>query len=627
MVLAPDRTRIFISYSHKDQRYLEELHAHLAYYEQKGSIDFWDDTKIGSDSRWYREIEKAIASARIAILLVSPDYLVSELNELTSLLVAAEDEGVTILPVIVKPCAFENTPLAQFQSINSSSKPLSSMNKSRREAIWEKVVELVRESRASLFTPSQALSELSLSTTQPVKTMLYTYRGHTARVNGVRWSPDGKLIASVSDDRTVQIWDAATGRHAITHHGDTGFVFAVAWSPEGKYIAAGGEGKAVHIIDALTGRQRFTHQSDAQVVAALDWSPDGKYLALGSANIWPYRSDEDIVEVIDAFTGKQVFTYRSHARAKAALAWSPNGMYLASASYDGLVEILYVASTSLSSTYQGSSDQVNTVMWSPDGRYIAAGEVDGTVQVWDTQTKRVVSTYRGYSGAILATAWAPDGQHIVSAGEGQTVQVWNVRTGETIQTYYGHSGTVYSVAWSPDGTRIASAGQDKTVQIWQISFAATEESKEQWLQEGNAYSQVQRYEEALTAFERAISLDPSYAPSYLNKGEALDNLGRYEEALAAYEQAIRLDPNYARSYHNRGNVLSKLKRYEAAKSSYKRALRLEQATGDVIAEQHEYSSLDNVQTQMGHLKEAERSYQLGQEERLVGGEEEGGIAL
>lgn len=262
MVLAPDRTRIFISYSHTDQKYLEELHVHLVYYEQKGSIDFWDDTRIKPGSRWYREIEKAIASARIAILLVSSDYLASRFiaeDELTLLLGDAEKEGITILPLILKPCAYENSPLARFQPINTPSKPLSSMTKSRREAVWEKVVEFVQYSLASMLTPPSAASERFLSPVLPTKTMLYTYRGHAARVNAAKWSPDGKLIASASDDGTVQIWDATTGSHLLTYLGNTGFVFAIAWSPDGKYLAVGEGDATVSIIDTLTAKTRFTH--------------------------------------------------------------------------------------------------------------------------------------------------------------------------------------------------------------------------------------------------------------------------------------------------------------------------------------------------------------------------------
>ena len=636
MVLASDRTRIFISYSHRDQRYLDELHAHLAFFEKKGDIDFWDDTRIQPGSRWYREIEKAISSARIAIVLVSADYLASKFiqeRELPPLLKAAQAEDVTILSVILSPCAFEQTALAQFQPINSPSKPLISMKKSKRDAVWEKVVELVQASLASLHTPPPASSEVSLSATLSARTRLsatlsaqtrlYTYRGHTARVNAVQWSPDGKFVASISDDHTIQLWDATTGSQVTTYPGDKGFDLAIAWSPDGKYLATGGDTHTVLIYEIPTGKLRTTYKSEAPVVAALAWSPDERYLASGSANIWPYLSTGDTVEIVEPFTGKRVFTYDSSPRATASLTWSPDSQYLAFASNDGLIEVHDIANTSLFRTYHGSSDQVNAVKWSPDGKYIAGGNADGTVQIWNTLTGEVVFTYYGHSGSTLTLAWSPDGGYIASAGEDKTVHIWNVQTGQTVQTYYGHSGMVFSVVWSPDGRRIASAGQDKTVQIWQVGFIATVESKEQWLLEGNSYSQSQRYEEALAAYEEAIRLEPNYALSYLNKGKALTELGRYSEALTAFDQAIRLGPDYARSHHNRGEVLSKLGQDEAAVSSYEQALQLEQATGDVVAEQLEYASLSKVQANVGYIKESESYYKKEDGEQTAGVEANG----
>ena len=74
---------------------------------------------------------------------------------------------------------------------------------------------------------------------------LLTYTGHTDQVRAVAWSPDGKLIASGSDDGTVQVWDASTG--ANIHVYQSGSVLALAWSPDGKLIASGGADSTVQV--------------------------------------------------------------------------------------------------------------------------------------------------------------------------------------------------------------------------------------------------------------------------------------------------------------------------------------------------------------------------------------------
>src|SRR5579871_6471088 len=140
------RTKAFISYSHKDRTYLEELHEHLAHYEKQGLIHYWDDQKLTPGMPWEDNIKQAITSAKVAILLVSPSFLASEFinsHELPPLLEAAQNEGALLLVVILRYCLFAHTPLAKFQTVNNPSEPLSEKDQGARDRIWVKVVELV----------------------------------------------------------------------------------------------------------------------------------------------------------------------------------------------------------------------------------------------------------------------------------------------------------------------------------------------------------------------------------------------------------------------------------------------------------------------------------------------------
>ena len=135
----PIRDRVFISYSHKNARWLERLQVHFAPFERQGKIVRWDDTMIAPGSKWQEEISRALASAKVAIPLVSAEFLASDFilnEELPRLLSAAENDGVVIIPVILGPCAFnEVEDLAQFQSINPPTQPLSALSKSKREQV------------------------------------------------------------------------------------------------------------------------------------------------------------------------------------------------------------------------------------------------------------------------------------------------------------------------------------------------------------------------------------------------------------------------------------------------------------------------------------------------------------
>lgn len=147
------RNQVFVSYSHADSAYLARLKIHLRPFERSGSVVVWSDSAITTGQRWRREIASAIDRAAVAILLVSADFLASDFiaeNELPPLLQGAQDIGVRILPVVLKPCAFLETPeVAQFQALNDPGNPLISLDEGQQEALWLRLAIEARDALAS----------------------------------------------------------------------------------------------------------------------------------------------------------------------------------------------------------------------------------------------------------------------------------------------------------------------------------------------------------------------------------------------------------------------------------------------------------------------------------------------
>ena len=154
---------IFVSYSHNDKKWLKRLQVHLRPLAQKGAVDAWDDTRIKAGDKWRDEIRKAIASAKVAILLISAGFLASEFitqNELPPLLEAEKSRGLVILPVIISPCRFTQTEsLSVFQAINASLIPLNRMAKWKQEDL---LVELSVIIESVLMASSEAPSSKNL---------------------------------------------------------------------------------------------------------------------------------------------------------------------------------------------------------------------------------------------------------------------------------------------------------------------------------------------------------------------------------------------------------------------------------------------------------------------------------
>ena len=142
------RDKIFVSYSHADKKLFNEFKTMLAPAIRKGVVHLWDDTKIAPGAKWRDEIEKALAEARIAVLLVSPKFLESEFianHELPPLLKAAEEDGLTVFWIYLEHCLYEQTEIATYQAAHNISKPLSALSKSERQAVLsETCAKLIR---------------------------------------------------------------------------------------------------------------------------------------------------------------------------------------------------------------------------------------------------------------------------------------------------------------------------------------------------------------------------------------------------------------------------------------------------------------------------------------------------
>ncbi len=130
-------SHIFISYSHRDERWLNDLQTHLAPFCRDGSVTAWSDQQIATGSKWFLDIQAALAQASVAVLLVTPSFLASDFihnYELTPILKEAGLGGMRIVWIPVRACAFEKTSLKDYQAVIDPKKPLATMKADRDEA-------------------------------------------------------------------------------------------------------------------------------------------------------------------------------------------------------------------------------------------------------------------------------------------------------------------------------------------------------------------------------------------------------------------------------------------------------------------------------------------------------------
>lgn len=332
-----------------------------------------------------------------------------------------------------------------------------------------------RFAHAALLASSSQAGPLATQTIiNHQKGLIFT--GHLASVNALAWSPDGKFIASASDDTFVQVFDSTTGTRTIIYKGHTEEVAAVAWSRNGQFIASAGQDRTVQIWNTTSGAAPvFTYKGHTDRVNSVSWSSNDDLLASGS--------DDKSVQVWQAGSGDRAFTFLGHTAGVLCVGWQPDNSSVASSSWDGTLRDWatvqhgdhFNAGDQIFNYAGHGKNEVYALAWSPDGRFIVSAGADQTVQIsnGDDGTPRppffTDHRRKDHVNRVLTVSWSPDGTSIASGDQDGNVYVWRTAGRKTFFKYTGHQGPVNAVAWSPNGKFIASAGADTTVQVWQPS--------------------------------------------------------------------------------------------------------------------------------------------------------------
>jgi hypothetical protein len=290
----------------------------------------------------------------------------------------------------------------------------------------------------------------------------WTIPAHDSTVWSVKFSPDGKTIATTSEEGTARLWDMPTGKLRHTLSGHSGIVRHCTFTGDGRQLLTSGLDRTIRVWDVATGGPQKTLTDDAPVYYLSLLGDGGTVIsASGDARIrfWNFAQGE-----IEGYLVGHTAT------AWTAAAATVNGTStIVSGSTDRTVRIWDFQSGEIRHTLTGHLVGLNAVAISANAKLVASGAGDGEVIIWDAVRGQEEQRISGTGPWVYDVAFSPDARTLAVSRNNHTVSLYDVSNGNLVRQW-NRGG--WCVHFSKDGELLASGCDDRTVRIWRVQQAA-----------------------------------------------------------------------------------------------------------------------------------------------------------
>lgn len=276
-------------------------------------------------------------------------------------------------------------------------------------------------------------------------------RGHTkAPIHEISFSPDSKMLASAGADKTVRLWDIAAQKELATLNGQV----SVSFTRDGARIVSSSDDETVRFFDSRTLKEAASVPIPSRRSFP---SPDGKTLAL-------VGDSAHVVVLWDVANQREAATLKGLADQVLAVGFSLDSKLLAASGQDGTIKVWDLTTHQETATIQGVSITVDSLVFSPDSKTLATVDFDFRLRLWDVSTRRLVATIRGPNGRPHSVAFSPDGKTLVACNGMQSfVTLWDASSLLSTNTIGAPLGS--TIALSPNGRTLA-VGDHESIGLW-----------------------------------------------------------------------------------------------------------------------------------------------------------------
>ena len=321
---------------------------------------------------------------------------------------------------------------------------------------------------------------MSLSLVAQAPRIVINPQGHSGKVHNLIFTPDGNRLISISEDKTIRIWNVQTGEQVKKFEsqigdGYEGMLYASALSPDGKFLAVGGyqvsteKENYVIIIDIEKGEQVATAIGHTDVINSLSFSGSGQFLASGSADgtvrIWKMENFPTLITTTTLEVGTPISNLCFN-RMTQELAVASESKDILIYALSGLRKGEKQFTPKMLHKHKGI---LNELAYSPDGAFLVSSSFDNELILWNAEGA-VVKDIDKLKHPITALAFSFDGKILAALDETGKGMTYTVPAGTKLTEFTGHDNTVFSAVFSPSTTgnyMIASGGgNNNEIIIW-----------------------------------------------------------------------------------------------------------------------------------------------------------------